>query len=205
MRGGIVTQVKQPKVLKYWTLREALNDPGDYLLTDFSKFYRPPLLHSAFQALDKFIGELGRFPAAGPEEDAQKLISVSKTINETSGDVRLEELDEKLLRHFSFGSNAVLNPMAAMVGGIVGQEVLKACSGKFHPLYQFFYFDSVESLPAEPLDPKLPFPHFETLKHHHHHLQTHIHTINLNRTLRFSLSLLSSHQENLILCCSAKF
>jgi ubiquitin-activating enzyme E1 len=26
--------------------------------------------------------------------------------------------------------------MAAMFGGIVGQEVVKACSGKFHPLYQ---------------------------------------------------------------------
>jgi ubiquitin-activating enzyme E1 len=45
-----------------------------------------------------------------------------------------------------------LNPMAAMFGGIVGQEVVKACSGKFHPLYQFFYFDSVESLPVEPLE-----------------------------------------------------
>ncbi|XWS53370.1 hypothetical protein CRYUN_Cryun11dG0151700 [Craigia yunnanensis] len=43
--------------------------------------------------------------------------------------------------------------MAAMFGGIVGQEVVKACSGKFHPLFQFFYFDSVESLPTEPLDP----------------------------------------------------
>jgi ubiquitin-activating enzyme E1 len=42
--------------------------------------------------------------------------------------------------------------MAAMFGGIVGQEVVKACSGKFHPLYQFFYFDSVESLPVEPLE-----------------------------------------------------
>ncbi|XP_026454052.1 ubiquitin-activating enzyme E1 1-like isoform X1 [Papaver somniferum] len=153
MRGGIVTQVKQPKVLKFRTLKEAMNDPGDYLLSDFSKFDRPPLLHLAFQALDKFTGELGRFPAAGSEEDAQKLISISKTINETSGDVRLEEIDEKLLRHFSFGSKAVLNPMAAMFGGIVGQEVVKACSGKFHPLYQFFYFDSVESLPAEPVDP----------------------------------------------------
>lgn len=135
-RGGIVTQVKQPKVLNFRTLREAVKDPGDYLLSDFSKFDRPPLLHLAFQALDKFICELGRFPAAGSEEDAQKLVSVAKTINEGSGDGKLEEIDEKLLRHFSFGSKAVLNPMAAMFGGIVGQEVVKACSGKFHPLFQ---------------------------------------------------------------------
>ncbi|GMN23622.1 hypothetical protein TIFTF001_000189 [Ficus carica] len=151
-RGGIVTQVKQPKVLKFKPLREALNDPGDFLLSDFSKFDRPPLLHLAFQALDKFVSELGRFPVAGSEEDSQKLISIAGDINESLGDGRLEDINPKLLRHFAFGAKAVLNPMAAMFGGIVGQEVVKACSGKFHPLFQFFYFDSVESLPTEPLD-----------------------------------------------------
>lgn len=152
VKGGIVTQVKQPKVLNFKPLREALEDPGDFLLSDFSKFDRPPLLHLAFQALDKFVSELGRFPAAGSEEDAQKLISVATNINESLGDGRVEDINTKLLRHFAFGARAVLNPMAAMFGGIVGQEVVKACSGKFHPLYQFFYFDSVESLPTEPLD-----------------------------------------------------
>ncbi|KAF7815802.1 ubiquitin-activating enzyme E1 1-like [Senna tora] len=152
-KGGIVTQVKQPKVLKFKTLREALADPGDFLLSDFSKFDRPPLLHLAFQALDKFISELGRFPVAGSEDDAQKLISVASNINESMGDGKLDDINPKLLRHFAFGARAVLNPMAAMFGGIVGQEVVKACSGKFHPLFQYFYFDSVESLPTEPLDP----------------------------------------------------
>ncbi|XP_031388388.1 ubiquitin-activating enzyme E1 1 isoform X1 [Punica granatum] len=153
-KGGIVTQVKQSKVLNFKPLREALKDPGDFLLSDFSKFDRPPLLHLAFQALDKFVAELGRHPVAGSEEDAQKLISFASDINESSGDAKLEDINPKLLRLFAFGSRAVLNPMAAMFGGIVGQEVVKACSGKFHPLFQFFYFDSVESLPTEPLDPR---------------------------------------------------
>uniref|UniRef100_A0A5B6ZME5 E1 ubiquitin-activating enzyme n=1 Tax=Davidia involucrata TaxID=16924 RepID=A0A5B6ZME5_DAVIN len=152
-KGGIVTQVKQPKVLNFKPLRQTLEDPGDFLLSDFSKFDRPPLLHLAFQALDKFISELGRYPVAGSEDDAQKLISLATDINNSSADGKLEEIDQKLLRNFAFGARAVLNPMAAMFGGIVGQEVVKACSGKFHPLFQFFYFDSVESLPAEPLDP----------------------------------------------------
>ncbi|KAI4368912.1 hypothetical protein MLD38_017415 [Melastoma candidum] len=151
-RGGIVTQVKQSKVLNFKPLREALKDPGDFLLSDFSKFDRPPLLHLAFQALDKFVAELGRYPAPASEDDAQKLISIASNINETLGDGKLEDLNPKLLRYFAFGSRAVLNPMAAMFGGIVGQEVVKACSGKFHPLFQFFYFDSMESLPVEPLD-----------------------------------------------------
>ncbi|XP_073034407.1 ubiquitin-activating enzyme E1 1-like isoform X2 [Primulina eburnea] len=152
-RGGIVTQVKEPKVLNFKPLRQALKDPGDYLLSDFSKYDRPPLLHLAFQALDKFIVEFGRFPNAGSEQDAKKLIALVVDINNGQSDGRLEEIDHKLLRNFAFGARAVLNPMAAMFGGIVGQEVVKACSGKFHPLFQFFYFDSVESLPSEPLDP----------------------------------------------------
>ncbi|XWS53371.1 hypothetical protein CRYUN_Cryun11dG0151800 [Craigia yunnanensis] len=70
IKGGIVTQVKQPKVLNFKPLREALKDPGDFMLSDFSKFDYPPLLHLAFQALDKFVSDLGRFPVAGSEEDA---------------------------------------------------------------------------------------------------------------------------------------
>ncbi|KAL1177584.1 hypothetical protein V6Z11_A03G041000 [Gossypium hirsutum] len=114
VKGGIVTQVKQPKMLNFKPLREALKEP---------------------------------------EEDAQKLASIAANINECLGEGKVEDINPKLLRQFAFGAKAVLNPMAAMFGGIVGQEVVKACSGKFHPLFQFFYFDSVESLPAEPLDP----------------------------------------------------
>jgi ubiquitin-activating enzyme E1 len=37
--------------------------------------------------------------------------------------------------------------MVAVLGGFVAQEVLKACSGKFHPMEQYMYFDALESLP----------------------------------------------------------
>ena len=132
---GIVTQVRQPNV-NFKPLREALRDPGDLFLCDFSKFDRQPLLHLAFQALDKFITEFGRFPVAGSENDAQKFISWVIEINKTLSDGKLEAIDQNLLRHFASGARAVLNPMAAMFGGIVGQEVVKACSGKCHPHFQ---------------------------------------------------------------------
>lgn len=137
--GGIVTQVKEPKVLNFKPLRHALKDPGDFLLSDFSKTSRSSFLHLAFQALDKFRAETGRFPCAGSEEDAEKLIAIAVNINNSLHDGRLEEIDQNLLRNLAFGSKAVLNPMAAIFGGIVGQEVFKACSGKFHPLVQVSY------------------------------------------------------------------
>ncbi|KAK8921758.1 Ubiquitin-activating enzyme E1 1 [Platanthera zijinensis] len=152
VKGGIVTQVKLPKVLHFKPLKVALKEPGEYLLSDFSKYDRSPLLHLAFQALDIFRNDFGRFPIIGSEEDTQKFIDLVAGININLGEDKLEKIDDKLLRHFANGSRAILNPMAAMFGGIVGQEVVKACSGKFHPLFQLFYFDSIESLPVEPLE-----------------------------------------------------
>ncbi|KAJ3699537.1 hypothetical protein LUZ61_003242 [Rhynchospora tenuis] len=153
-KGGIVTEVKQPKVLKFKSLRESLREPGGFLLSDFSKYDRPAIIHLALIALDKFRSEVGRFPGAGSEEDAQRLISIANSINEAAlDDTKVDEIEPKLFAQFASGSGAILNPMAAMFGGIVGQEAVKACSGKFHPLFQFFYFDSLESLPVYPLDP----------------------------------------------------
>jgi ubiquitin-activating enzyme E1 len=145
-KGGIVTQVKEPKVLRFKALRDAMRDPGDFLLSDFSKFEHSPVLHLAFEALDKFKKEHVRYPTAGCEQDAQSFLKFAADINEASVGSKLENIDEKLLRHFASGSRAVLNPMAAMFGGIVGQEVVKACSGKFHPLYQVCVLNNVPSL-----------------------------------------------------------
>ena len=59
--------------------------------------------------------------------------AIARGINEPLGDGKLEDINPKLLRHFVVNSRAILNPMAAMFGGIVGQEVVKAFSGKVHP------------------------------------------------------------------------
>uniref|UniRef100_A0A0E0EGH2 E1 ubiquitin-activating enzyme n=1 Tax=Oryza meridionalis TaxID=40149 RepID=A0A0E0EGH2_9ORYZ len=136
LNDGKPRKVKEPKILRFKSLRDAMRDPGDFLLSDFSKFERSPVLHLAFQALDKFKKEYGRNPAPGCEQDAQSFLKCAADINEDLTDHKLDTIDEKLFRHFASGSQAVLNPMAAMFGGIVGQEVVKACSGKFHPLYQ---------------------------------------------------------------------
>lgn len=41
--------------------------------------------------------------------------------------------------------------MTAAIGGVVAQEVMKACSGKFTPIQQYVYFDAIECLPVEDL------------------------------------------------------
>lgn len=148
-RGGIVTQHKGSKTLAFKPLAQAIQEPGEFLLSDFSKLERSPLLHIGFQALDSFQASAGRLPEPGSEEDAAAVIAAAKSINDAAADK--VELDEGVLRKLALTARACLNPMAAMFGGVVGQEVVKAASGKFHPLHQWFYFDSIESLPDEPL------------------------------------------------------
>ena len=84
-------------------------------------------------------------PAPASEADAQLLIQMAKAINTAAK--QEAAIDEDILRLLAFGASADLNPMAAMFGGVVGQEVVKAASGKFHPLFQWLYFDAVEALP----------------------------------------------------------
>ena len=59
---------------------------------------------------------------------------------------QLEEVDDRLLSKLSYVARGDVAPMQAVIGSIAAQEVVKACSGKFTPLNQWFYFDSLESL-----------------------------------------------------------
>lgn len=59
-----MSQVKEAKDVSFKPLREALESPGEFLLSDFSKMDRPGLLHLGFQALDAFV--VRPHPVLGP-------------------------------------------------------------------------------------------------------------------------------------------
>ena len=66
--------------------------------------------------------------------------------------LKVEELDEDVMRKFSYVARGDLSPMQAVIGGFCAQEVMKACSGKFHPLNQWLYLDALECLPEDGSD-----------------------------------------------------
>lgn len=90
-----------------------------------------------------------RWPRPYNDEDADQLVKAAEQLNEEAPSS--VELETAILRKLAYTAGGDLSPMAALFGGIVGQEALKAISGKFHPMFQFFYFDSEESLPEEKL------------------------------------------------------
>ncbi|CAK7218475.1 E1 ubiquitin-activating protein [Sporothrix curviconia] len=145
-RGGLYQQVKMPKFLDFKKLSVALKEP-EFIVSDFAKFDRPQQLHIGFQALHAYAQTHKRLPRPQNAEDATVLVASAREFAKAEG---IEvEIDEKLLTELSYQATGDLNPMAALFGGIVAQEVLKAVSGKFHPVAQWFYFDSLESLPAK--------------------------------------------------------
>lgn len=122
------------------SLRDSIEEP-EFMTSDFAKFDRPATLHAGFQALSQFLTKYDRSPRPRNAEDAAILCKISKSLN---GNV-----DEKVIAELSFQASGDLPPVNAVIGGFVAQEVLKACSAKFHPLVQYLYFDSLESLPSQ--------------------------------------------------------
>ncbi|KAF8165027.1 ubiquitin activating enzyme [Crassisporium funariophilum] len=136
--GGIFAQVKMPKVLDFKSLRASLQSP-ETLITDFAKWERPSTLHVGFQALSEFRSRENRLPRPRNNEDAAAVVALAKDLD--------KDADEKVLKELAYQATGDLAPLNAVLGGFVAQEVLKACSAKFHPTFQHMYFDSLESLP----------------------------------------------------------
>ncbi|KZF23266.1 putative poly(A) RNA transport protein [Xylona heveae TC161] len=145
-RGGLFTQVRMPKFLDFEPLSKQIKKP-ELLISDFAKFDRPLQLHVGVQALHAFAEQHGGiFPRPHHEADATEVIKLSQKIA-GEGEEKVE-LDEKLIRELSYQAQGDLSPVNAFFGGLAAQEVLKSVSGKFHPIVQWLYFDSLESLPS---------------------------------------------------------
>ncbi|EPE09995.1 ubiquitin-activating enzyme e1 1 [Ophiostoma piceae UAMH 11346] len=145
-RQGQFRQVKMPVVIDFKKLSDALKEP-EFLISDYAKFDRPLQLHIGFQALHAFVQTHNRFPRPMNAEDATVLVASARAF---AAQEKIEvEIDEKLLAELSYQAAGDLNPMAALFGGITAQEVLKAVSGKFSPVKQWLYYDSLESVPAK--------------------------------------------------------
>jgi len=147
---GYITQVKQPVTIAFETYEKRLANLGDCMMSDFAKFDRPALLHKAFQALEDYRSSNGgEFPTPGDVDACKKVVDTVNVALTAAGEDPLDSSQERIVLQLASGAKAILSPMCAALGGIVGQEVLKACSGKFSPINGFFFLDADETLPDE--------------------------------------------------------
>ncbi|XP_036905588.1 ubiquitin-like modifier-activating enzyme 7 isoform X3 [Sturnira hondurensis] len=150
-RGGAVTKVKRPKTVRHEPLYAALLQPR-VVTQNLQEVHRAHCLHQAFRALHEFQRLSGRPPQPWDPADAERVVGLArglKPLRGTKGEPLEEPLDEALVRTVALSSAGVLSPMAAVVGAVAAQEVLKAVSRKFLPLDQWLYFDALDCLPDD--------------------------------------------------------
>ncbi|XP_058054330.1 ubiquitin-like modifier-activating enzyme 1 isoform X1 [Anopheles bellator] len=144
VRGGIVTQVKMSKQMTFKPLSEAENAP-EFILSDFAKWDHPANTQIAFTVLGRYQERHGgRLPRPWNVADAAEFVELCK---ERAKELSLEDVNEPMLTTFAKVCSGDLCPMNGAIGGITAQEVMKACTGKFTPIYQYFCLDAVECLP----------------------------------------------------------
>ncbi|KAF8205880.1 hypothetical protein K438DRAFT_1905187 [Mycena galopus ATCC 62051] len=137
--GGTFTQVKMATIIEFKPLSESFKTPK-FFITNSAKIDQPETLHAGFRALSEFQAEHKRLPRPRNSQDAAAVVARAKKFN--------PEINESICTELAYQAAGDVPAIQSVIGAFVAQEVLKACSGKFHPMVQHMYFDALESLPA---------------------------------------------------------
>jgi ubiquitin-activating enzyme E1 len=146
---GYFQQVKVPTSMSFVPLEASIIKPkfaGDDIMGQSMP------LHCLYHGLNQFQESSGRLPLPDSDRDSKEVTDLALAFSKKN--FPNLTLDAEYLRKLARCAGASISPMAAFMGGVVGQEVLKACSGTFSPSHQHFYYESFQSLPDDVLDIK---------------------------------------------------
>ncbi|XP_063775996.1 ubiquitin-like modifier-activating enzyme 6 [Pseudophryne corroboree] len=139
--GGIALQIKMPKSFSFERLEKQLIDPK-FLMADYSKPTAPLSIHTALLALDHFQEKHNHLPNIGCLQDAEEMQKLAASV---AANLQCKPLlDKDLVKWLSWTAKGFLAPLAAAMGGIASQEVLKAVTEKFSPLQQWLFIDAMD-------------------------------------------------------------
>ncbi|OII72057.1 ubiquitin-activating enzyme [Cryptosporidium ubiquitum] len=161
-REGIVTQVKVPMNYSFRSLKDALEYPicdeqGILIVPDLNKFGRSEQLFFSINSVLKYSDIKGSRPEHTDLQAINECHTIAENMNENSKRkldsndekkefvVSVDSIDKDVLEKVCKYSRCCLSPMAAFLGGIAAQEIVKFV-GKYTPLRQFFFFDAFEQL-----------------------------------------------------------
>ncbi|GAM20553.1 hypothetical protein SAMD00019534_037280, partial [Acytostelium subglobosum LB1] len=151
--GGRVIPLPQSLTVDFKPLSITSQDlycPSD----DPAKSYNDIQLNLAFQAVHRFSEVHGHFPRAFNIVDAEEVLELAKVL---ATDINSQpSVDETLVLQISFTWSGELAPVSSIIGGVAAQEVLKAASHLFQPIYQLTYFDYSSVLPTDLLNMSSP-------------------------------------------------
>ncbi|NXM92518.1 UBA1 enzyme, partial [Oenanthe oenanthe] len=116
--GGLVSRVR-PEECSHEPLCQALEKPKIEVANPEDE-PRSRSLHAAFQALHAFRRERGRLPRPRAPAEAERVLELARRLGAQQG-----PLDENIVRAFASVSAGDLCPVAAVLGALAAQEVLK--------------------------------------------------------------------------------
>lgn len=142
IRGGYITEVKKPISFTFKSYTESIINPGEFV-HDMSKGNNISLLHIVFQAITQFEHAYKRLPTPGNVTDAETIYTSTLSLNASSAIAKHFHVDDvesckSFIMRVAMVARGQISPICSILGGIVGQEVLKACSGKFTPITQWY-------------------------------------------------------------------
>ena len=155
-KGGIVYEIKKPKIYQYYPFcQRALMICDDYHPFNFfdsEKSGRSELLYMALSAIhDYYLGKNCQLPELNNMEEAKKVLEKVKLIYDNAKKnnyicyKNIQEFDEKVVLNTIRWSAANISPVCAFFGGIVAQEIIKA-TGKYIPINQWLIYDFLETV-----------------------------------------------------------
>ncbi|XP_020572032.1 SUMO-activating enzyme subunit 1B-1-like isoform X2 [Phalaenopsis equestris] len=123
--------------LEYPSLEEAILTPWRDLPRKTTKTY------FAMRVLEYFESSQNRKPCQTSGSDLPLVLQLRKNLCDAQG---LDEshIPDLLLDRLVAAGSREHPPVCAILGGILGQEVIKAISGKGDPIKNFFYFDAAD-------------------------------------------------------------
>ncbi|XP_040990708.1 SUMO-activating enzyme subunit 1B-1-like [Juglans microcarpa x Juglans regia] len=122
--------------LQYPSIEEAISVPWRALPRKVTKLY------FAMRVMERFEEVEGRNPGDVSSADLPGILKLKKELCEANS-LNESHVPDKLLERLVMGTRE-FPPVCAIIGGILGQEVIKAISGKGEPLKNFFFFDAMD-------------------------------------------------------------
>ncbi|KAI4343594.1 hypothetical protein L6164_010928 [Bauhinia variegata] len=123
--------------LYYPTFEEAISVPWRLLPRKVSKLY------FAMRVIEKFEETEGRNPGEVSIADLPGVLKLKQDLC-TVHSLNESHVPDTLLERLVAASTREFPPVCAIVGGILGQEVIKAISGKGEPFKNFFFYDAMD-------------------------------------------------------------
>ena len=156
-KGGVVYQVKKPKMVHYLDFLSRVDNISDpnHPLIGSDKKGRNELLYLAFRGVhDFYMQNKYSLPELNNMEQANIILEkVKKRYNDAKENKitcfeEMEEFNEKTVLNVARWAAANIQPVCAFFGGILAQEIIKT-TGKYIPIDQWFihdFFETVENV-----------------------------------------------------------